>query len=199
MMKEIEELPSSWDQSFDFFLKFMINYGQAFQEMENSIDSQHELMEELSLAAKIQQSLFPMIEKLDLPSSLDIGVVRRAARKVTGDFYNMYGYPQGLKFAVADVSGKSMPAAIFMSMIKFAMDSLIEQYHRPHVALASLNRFICSYSDPAMFVIMFWGEFNTGKNRFYYSCAGHEPGLLYKAKQKRFYSIIYGWCDRKSR
>lgn len=194
IMKKIIELPPLWEQSLEFLLQFMVHYGHAQKERELLIDSQHQIMEELSLAASLQQSLLPEIEKMEMPSEVDLGVVSVAAREVSGDFYNVYSHGKGIKFAAADVSGKSMPAAILMSMIKFAMDSLIEAYHHPHVALASLNRFICRHSDPSMFVTMFWGEYDAYKNRFYYSSAGHEPALFYKAKQKRFYNLSTDGC-----
>lgn len=94
-----------------------------------------------------------------------------------------------VKFAVVDVSGKSMPAAIFMSMIKFAMDELIEDYQRPHMALTSLNRFIHRNSEASMFVTMFWGEYDVSNYRFYYSSAGHEPALFYNSQRDKFYDL----------
>lgn len=186
LMQRRHKLPPIWEASFEFMLEFLKHYGYAYKEKQLK---EHQIMEELSLAASLQKSLLPDVEKIKCSEGIQLGVVSRAARKVSGDFYNIYASSHGMKLTVSDVSGKSMPAAIFMSMIKFAMDSLIETHHHPHVALSSLNRFIHNNSEPSMFITMFWGEYDAMKQRFYYSSAGHEPALFYKAKRKRFYNL----------
>jgi sigma-B regulation protein RsbU (phosphoserine phosphatase) len=185
-MKKKYNLPSVWDDSFQFLLDFMVYYGLAYQERTELLSAQKQLGAELMLAASVQQSILPDLSRLTLPEGLEIGVVNVAAREVSGDFHNIFPYGHGVQFGVADVSGKSMPAAILMSMIKFAMDTMIDEDQKPHVALNRINRFVHDNSDPSMFVTMFWGDYNMDEHCFYYSSAGHEPSLLYRAKNGQF-------------
>lgn len=188
-MKKKFDLPPVWDDSFQFLLDFMVYYGLAYQERSDLLSSQRKWEAELSLAASVQQSLLPDLSRLKLSDGLEIGVVTVAARDVSGDFFNIFPYGQGVQFGVADVAGKSMPAAILMSMIKFAMDTMIDENMKPHIALNRINRFVYDNSDPAMFVTMFWGDYNKDQHTFYYSSAGHEPSLLYRAKDGEFIDL----------
>ncbi|GEM_PF-1193962 len=183
------ELPPLWKKSFQFLIEFVVYYSVAFREREELIQSRTQLLEELTLAADVQKSLLPNMEQLDMPDGTEIGVVSEAARKVSGDFYNILPTERGVKLLVADVAGKSMPAAILMSTIKFTMDSVLVHSQNPHMALHALNRFIVQNSEASMFITMFWGKYMQSKERFYYSSAGHEPALLYKAKHNRFRDI----------
>ncbi|GIQ69246.1 hypothetical protein DUZ99_12540 [Xylanibacillus composti] len=183
------ELPLIWRKSFQFLIEFVVYYSVAFREREELIRSRTQLLEELTLAADVQKSLLPNLDNLVMPEGTEIGVVSVAARKVSGDFYNVLPTERGVKLLVADVAGKSMPAAILMSTIKFTMDSVLVHSHNPHMALQALNRFIVQNSEATMFITMFWGKYMQDKERFYYSSAGHEPALLYKAKYNRFRDI----------
>lgn len=189
MVSRHVELPPIWKKSFQFLIEFVVHYSVAYRERDELIQSRTQLLEELTLAADVQKSLLPNLNQLEMPQGTEIGVTSVAARKVSGDFYNILPTDQGVKLLVADVAGKSMPAAILMSTIKFTMDSVLVHSHNPHMALQALNRFIVQNSETTMFITMFWGKYLQDKERFYYSSAGHEPALLYKAKHKRFRNI----------
>ena len=78
-------------------------------------------IKEIDLASRLQQTM-----KTDIPQfdSIQIGVISVAAQKVSGDYFNLIDHRDNFdEFAVADVIGKGIPAALAMSMIKFGMDS----------------------------------------------------------------------------
>lgn len=82
--------------------------------------------------------------KTDIPQfdSIQIGVISVAAQKVSGDYFNLIDHNDGtMSFAVADVIGKGIPAALAMSMIKFGMDSYGHS-QLPSEGLKRLNRVV---------------------------------------------------------
>jgi sigma-B regulation protein RsbU (phosphoserine phosphatase) len=192
-MKKKYDLPLVWEESFKFFLEFMVQYGLAYQKREALLSDQKQMEAELSLAESVQHSLLPDRENILLPKDVDLGIVSVAARKVSGDFYNINTYDQGVDIAVADVAGKSIPAAMIMSMMQFVMES-IEDCHQPHTVLELLNRYLYKKSEASMFVTMFWGDYHAPSSHFYYSNAGHEPALFYQAKEERFVNLSTDGC-----
>ncbi|RXT15455.1 PP2C family protein-serine/threonine phosphatase [Ammoniphilus sp. CFH 90114] len=193
-MQEKYDLPRVWKDSFQFFLEFLVQYGLTYRERDTLLAKQQQIEAELSLAATVQHSLLPDHHHSSIPSGIDIGVKTVASRKVSGDFYNINPYEHGVDIAVADVSGKSIPAAILMAMIKFAMDGMLEDGSRPHVMLEKLNRFIYKNSEPSRFVTMFWGNYHALTKRFLYANAGHEAALFYRSREDRFMELKTEGC-----
>ncbi|WJQ15841.1 SpoIIE family protein phosphatase [Geobacillus stearothermophilus] len=140
---------------------------------------------ELSLAANMQRSLLQTSSKADLPSYVDISVLSVPARVLSGDFYHFAVHQTSVSVGIADVSGKGIPAAMLMTLMKFILDRTVHYGTQPHVYLDLLNRFAYDYTEPSMFVTMFVGNYNEKTHTFSYACAGHEPALWYRAKTKQ--------------
>ncbi|MDF9298426.1 SpoIIE family protein phosphatase [Geobacillus stearothermophilus] len=140
---------------------------------------------ELSLAANMQRALLQTSSKADLPSYVDISVLSVPARVLSGDFYHFAVHQTSVSVGIADVSGKGIPAAMLMTLMKFILDRTVHYGTQPHVYLDLLNRFAYDYTEPSMFVTMFVGNYNEKTHTFSYACAGHEPALWYRAKTKQ--------------
>ncbi|MED0663415.1 diguanylate cyclase [Geobacillus thermodenitrificans] len=140
---------------------------------------------ELSLAANMQRALLQTSSEANLPSYVDIGVLSVPARVLSGDFYRFSVHQTSVSVGIADVSGKGIPAAMLMTLMKFILDRTVHYGTQPHVYLDLLNRFAYDYTEPSMFVTMFVGNYNEKTHVFSYACAGHEPALLYRAKTKQ--------------
>lgn len=186
VLKELyPELPKEIQDSFDFLLEVMIGYGFAYREHQSLRHRQLQLESEIEVASKMQK----MLLKTDIPQMdvLDIGVKSVPAKQMSGDYYHFVTDENGcVSVAVADIIGKGIPAALCMSMIKYAMDSIPEQRMQPSEILASLNRVVEQNVDPSMFITMIYGLYDPRVHRFYYAGAGHEPGFYYHAKEERF-------------
>ncbi|WP_096438483.1 PP2C family protein-serine/threonine phosphatase [Alteribacter populi] len=181
----VPELPEEVVDSFDLLLEVMIGYGLAYREHLSLKDRQRELESELNVAAQMQQSLLPQ-EPLNT-DEIDIGVISVPAGKMSGDYYHFIRDDNGcLGLAVADVIGKGVPAAMCMSMIKYAMDSIPEQRLQPAALLENLNRVVERNIDSNMFITMVYGTYDPRDHRFYYAGAGHEPGFYYSAATDSF-------------
>ncbi|MDP4170538.1 MAG: PP2C family protein-serine/threonine phosphatase [Bacillota bacterium] len=179
------DVPESVVHSFDILLEVMIGYGLAYREHQSLRNKQIELRTEMEIAANVQQTLLgtsiPEVE------GLDIGAISVPAKHMNGDYFHFVEDENHcLNVAIADVIGKGIPAALCMSMIKYAMDSLPENRHEPYMVLENLNRVVEQNVDPSMFITMFYGMYNPSNTTFYYSSAGHEPGFYYDAKKEEF-------------
>ena len=179
------DLPEDVVDSFDLLLEVMVGYGLAYREHQSLRDRQRELDSELNVAARMQQSLLP--DKKVGPESIDLGVISVPAGKMSGDYYHyMTDERDNVAIAVADVIGKGIPAAMSMSMIKYAMDTLTEQSLRPRSILENLNRVVERNIESDMFITMMYGFYDTNIHRFSMASAGHEPGFLYRAEADEF-------------
>lgn len=188
----LEELfpsvPEKVLDSFDLLLEVMMGYGLAYREHQSLRDRQKELESEIDVAANMQQTLLPkMLPSVD---SLDIGVISVPANKMSGDYYNYILDDHGcLGVAIADIIGKGVPAALCMSMIKYAMDSLPEQRLQPAALLENLNRVVEQNVADNMFITMMYGSYDPRSHQFHYSGAGHEPGFFYQAETDQFHEL----------
>jgi phosphoserine phosphatase RsbU/P len=170
--------------SLDFLLEVMMGYGLAYQEHQSLRDQQLEIRSEIQIAANVQQTLLETsIPAID---SLDIGAISVPAKQMNGDYHHFVQDEQGISIAVADVIGKGIPAALCMSMIKYAMDSFPESRKNPNQILENLNRVVERNVDPSMFITMFYGMYNTIDHQFTYASAGHEPGFYYNSSTSEF-------------
>ncbi|RYL87822.1 phosphoserine phosphatase [Sporolactobacillus sp. THM7-4] len=171
--------------SLDFLLEVMVGYGITYRQHQVLRDRQKQLDSEIEIAAALQQSLL----EGSAPSYdyADIGVISEPAKKMSGDFFQFVHSENGcLGVALADIVGKGIPAAMCMSMIKYAMDSLQDNNQAPPVVLTALNRVVHRNVDPGMFITMLYGIYDPENHTFSYSSAGHEPGFYYSAKKDDF-------------
>ncbi|WML50187.1 PP2C family protein-serine/threonine phosphatase [Neobacillus sp. PS3-34] len=179
------EVPESVLHSFDILLEVMMGYGVAYREHQSLRNKQMELRTEMEIAANVQQTLLgtsiPEVE------GLDIGALSVPAKHMNGDYFHFVVDENNcVNVAIADVIGKGIPAALCMSMIKYAMDSLPENRNTPNLVLESLNRVVEQNVDPSMFITMFYGMYDPAKHIIHYSSAGHEPGFYYHAESEEF-------------
>lgn len=182
------DMPEYVVHSFDILLEIMLGYGFAYREHLSLRNQQKELRSEIEIAANVQQTLLET--NIPVVEGLDIGAISVPARLMNGDYYNfVQDENNSISIAIADVIGKGIPAALCMSMIKYAMDSLPANRNQPCVLLESLNRVVEQNVDPSMFVTMFYGMYNYEQHVFSYASAGHEPGFYYDGEKNEFTEI----------
>ncbi|WP_299094594.1 PP2C family protein-serine/threonine phosphatase [uncultured Metabacillus sp.] len=174
--------------SLDFLLEVMMGYGMAYQEHQSLRDQQMEIKSEIQIAASVQQTLLET--SIPVIDSLDIGAISVPAKQMNGDYHHFVQDDKGISIAVADVIGKGIPAALCMSMIKYAMDSFPESRKNPNQILENLNRVVERNVDASMFITMFYGMYNTCDHIFTYASAGHEPGFYYHSSTDMFEDLL---------
>lgn len=139
---------------------------------------------ELNAATRIQTTILPQ----DFPpypdrQEIDLHARMDPAKEVGGDFYDFYWVSETeLGFAVGDVSGKGMPAALFMAVSRTFVKATALTGLSPAVCMTRVNKSLCKESIIEMFVTLFFGilDIKTGKIR--YCSAGHNPPMLINKK-----------------
>jgi phosphoserine phosphatase RsbU/P len=137
-----------------------------------------ERMEEaLRLAHDIQMSMLPKtFPPFPERCELDIFAAITPAKEVGGDFYDFFFLDEDhLCFAIGDVSGKGVPAALFMAVIKTLFKAIASRVHNPSEILSTVNREICRDNDSQMFTTLFCGILDTRTGEITYSNGGHNP------------------------
>lgn len=186
VLESLEPVPSEKViLSFDILLEVMMGYGLAYRELQSLRHQQHELRTEIEIATNLQQTLLGT--HIPIVKGLDIGALSVPAKHMNGDYYHfVQDESQNINVAIADVIGKGIPAAMCMSMIKYAMDSLPESRNTPSTVLENLNRVVEQNVDPSMFITMFYGMYSLIDHTFRYASAGHEPGIFFCSKMRKF-------------
>lgn len=182
--KLLPHLSSEVHASFDLLTEMMDGYSGTYQSKGDLVTQQKEMQYELELAVAMQNKLLP--DQTPTLKGLEIGVISAAIKQMSGDYYNFVDHGVALGIAMADIIGKGMPAALGMSLIKYAMDHLDEQRLSPAEMLRGLNKVVERNVDPGMFITMIYGVYDTMSHQFCYATAGHEPGFFYRAKEDRF-------------
>lgn len=174
-------------KTLDVLQEIVKGFGYSYRDYQRLVDKLQVHDKEIDLASSLQQTML----KTDIPQfdSIQIGVISVAAQKVSGDYFNLIDHNDGtISFAVADVIGKGIPAALAMSMIKFGMDSYGHS-QLPSDGLKRLNRVVEKNINQNMFVTMFYGLYEEMNHLLYCSSAGHEPGYIYRAEKEEFEEI----------
>jgi sigma-B regulation protein RsbU (phosphoserine phosphatase) len=138
---------------------------------------------ELSFALQVQQALFP--QRFPVHKGLEFCAVCVPARGVSGDYYDVISLPDGrLAFAIADVSGKGISAAILMSAVHAVLRMLASSGRAPDFLLADLNRHLLQVSGESRFTTLFYAEWDPAACRLRYINAGHLPPLLIGGRER---------------
>lgn len=142
---------------------------------------------ELALAAEIQRSLLPREAAADYP----VHGVNVPARLVSGDFFDVVEEAPGdrIWFAIGDVSGKGMNAAILMTKTASLFRCLSKTIASPGRLLAAVNAELCETGSHGMFVTMVAGFYDTWSGRVRLANAGHEPPLFLAAGADTFEEV----------
>lgn len=135
---------------------------------------------ELTLANRIQQSMLPNIfPAFPERTEFDIFAQMRTAKEVGGDFYDYFLVDENhLCLVMADVSGKGVPAALFMMASKIILGSCAMLGKSPAEILAMTNQAICSNNTEDMFVTVWLGILDIRTGTLTAANAGHEYPML---------------------
>jgi serine phosphatase RsbU (regulator of sigma subunit) len=164
----------------------LATFARAFAGMAAELRAKQKRREEMQAAAEIQQSILP-------PPWVPPGPVRRIdlhaemhpAREIGGDFYDYFLIDENrLAITVADVSGKGIPASLFMAVSRTVMRS-ISGADDMSTGLSEANRLLATQNAACMFVTMFHGVLDLSSGALRYCNAGHNPPYLLRTGGER--------------
>ncbi|MBQ4449580.1 MAG: SpoIIE family protein phosphatase [Prevotella sp.] len=143
-----------------------------------------DLKADLSLAAEVQSAILP--NKFppfpDVASEVDIHATIKPAKDVGGDFYDFFRIDDDhLGFVIADVSGKGVPAALFMTMSYTLLRFTGTRSLTPVTTVSQSNDMLSKESFDSMFVTVFYGVYCISTGEMRYVNAGHNPPYIIKA------------------
>lgn len=139
--------------------------------------------EELNLAKTIQQGLLPSpIPKIE---GFDLKATNISSRQVGGDYFDIVGTPDGGSIlAIADVTGKGVPASLLMANLQSMLHALAPIDITLAEATGSINNIIYENTPPDKFITFFWGKISSNGKLFDYVNAGHNNPLLFRKGNK---------------
>ena len=188
---DIENIRAAMNNgAFDFITK-PINFQDMEITIERSFNNLKEtrealrsrddlliLKKELNLAHKIQQSILP--KDFDIHPACHAKAIMVPAKEVGGDFYDILKLDsKHIAFAVGDVSGKGVPAALFAMVNQTLLRSTSSALFRSTGKLITqVNQRCSKNNDNCMFITLFFGILNTQTGELTYTNAGHLPPLL---------------------
>ena len=145
---------------------------------------EHELLvglrQELTIAREIQQSMVPNVDLARVRSlELDVHATLVPAREVGGDFYDFFFLDEHrMAFCMADVSGKGIPAALFMTVSRTLLKAAALTGMSPSRCLHYVNGLLSQDNDMCMFVTVFNAVLDSRTGVLTYANGGHNPPLL---------------------
>ncbi len=183
------------------------NLAEAMKQMEQDINGYIENLTavtaekerigaELDIARHIQSSMLPCIfpafpdrEEFDIYATMD------PAKEVGGDFYDFFMVDdRHLAVVMADVSGKGIPAALFMVIGKTLIKDHTQPGISPGTVFTSVNNLLCDSNSEGMFITAFEGVLDLATGEFAYVNAGHEvPYLCRKGETFEPYKVRAGF------
>jgi sigma-B regulation protein RsbU (phosphoserine phosphatase) len=170
-------------QDFETTVTKTLAHCLELQQAEKNRTQLVALQNELDVASRIQQSILPKhFPPWKDMSAAEIHAQMIAARNVGGDFYDFFLTDKDrLAFVIADVSGKGMPAAIFMAMSRTLLKAIGSRGAAPGDCLTEVNTLLCRDNTAEMFVTVFYGILDARTGEVSYSSGGHNPPYFLRA------------------
>jgi serine phosphatase RsbU (regulator of sigma subunit) len=144
------------------------------------VSQQAQIQSELQVARTLQQSILPSVFPDD--TRFNGCAYMRAARMIGGDFFDVFKMDEHhLGVVVADVSGKGVPAAMFMVLVRTLLQEVARHSLRPGECLAQVNQQLLAKNPLSLFVTMLFGVLDARTGEFVFSNGGHSMPYLLRA------------------
>jgi len=145
--------------------------------------TQKTIEKDIALIADIQRSFLPA--RFPLHPEIEFGKYYEPCALAGGDYFDVIEAGGG-KWGIlmADVTGHGAPAAVVMAITHTIVHSFLGAFHYPSTVLKAANEKLNAHLAPTFFVTMFYGVLDLEKMIFRYSSAGHEPMMLFRARDR---------------
>ena len=163
----------------DSFEKMQLSLSQYIEQLKDTTAEKATIESELKVAHSIQMSMLPKTFP-PYPERSDIDIYGQVtpAKAVGGDLFDFYIRDEKLFFCIGDVSGKGVPASMFMAVARSLFRNVSAHVPEPHIIVKALNESMCEGNEMNMFVTMFVGVLDLQTGLLRYSNAGHDSPLL---------------------
>jgi sigma-B regulation protein RsbU (phosphoserine phosphatase) len=151
--------------------------SESLERLAATTKAKERIESELRVAHEIQMSILPKVfPPFPQRPEFDLHAVIHPAREVGGDLYDFFLFGDDeLYFVIGDVSGKGVPASLFMAVTLTLFRSSLVWGLDPAALLGKLNQHLCADNDQCLFVTMFCGKLHVPSGEIIYSNGGHNP------------------------
>ena len=164
------------NHSFANMQRSLVSY---IEELKNTTALKASIESELKVASDIQMSMVPRIfPAFPNRKDIDIFASMTPAKEVGGDLYDFFVQDEHLYFCIGDVSGKGVPASLFMAVTRNLFRIVAQQGSTPVEVAEQINLFLTKDNEAGMFVTMFIGMIDLHTGRLDFCNCGHNPPLI---------------------
>ena len=177
--------PTSYDE-IGMFTHFFNEITRDLEKISYDVKERRRMSSELDIAAKMQADVLPK-EAPDSPG-LDIVAKTRSAAEVGGDSFDFISSPDGKQtyIYIGDVTGHGVPAGLVMVMTHTLIEAMIAMgIQSSKDVIVNTNTLLTPRISSRLFMTMVMLRWNSEQQKMYYTGAGHEHILLYKAKSEK--------------
>ena len=178
-MPELKREDEMW-QLRESFVNMQQSLRDHIDQLTQTTAANERIKSELSIANNIQQSMMPKTHQ-PLPDRSDIDIYASLvpAKEVGGDLFDYYLYHNKLCFIVGDVSGKGIPAALYMAMtMRVFRIACRHHINSAHEIAEAMGRTLAENNESNMFITAFIGVLDLETNKLGYCNAGHNQPLM---------------------
>jgi len=152
------------------------------RDLQETTAAKERLEGELKVARRIQSDMLPRGTAGGRNEGYELAATLVPARAVGGDLFDHFRHGSRVFFLVGDVSGKGVPAALFMARTKTVFEAVAAREGDPGVILAAANDNLCTENEAGMFVTAICGSLDVETGDLAFSVAGHDPPFLVPAE-----------------
>lgn len=166
-------------ESFRYMREALKRY---IKDLKETTAAKERIESELKIAHDIQMNIVPKtFPPFPERKEIDLYALLEPAKEVGGDLYDFFFIGEDrLCFVIGDVSGKGVPAALFMAVVKTMIKTVAHELDSPEKIFETVNKEMCQGNDSCMFVTVFCGILNIKTGKLRYANAGHNPPLIIK-------------------
>lgn len=169
------------------FVELASTFDKMINDIKQITKDRVRINSELSIAKSIQSSSLPSVfPAFPDRNEFEIYASMQPAKEVGGDFYDFYFIDEdNFMFLIADVSGKGIPAALFMMTVKTLVNNLSQVGYSPEQLIKTINNKVYNGNKEGLFVTMLIGIVNLNTGEINYINCGHNQPLI-KAKDGKY-------------
>ena len=190
---ENERLKSDYNKLGNMYDELSLSYEDALLLYDRAKESLR-IENELQIARNIQMSMVP--REFPADKGIDLFALMEPAKEVGGDLYDFFIMNKKLYFCIGDVSGKGVPASLFMAVTRNLYRHVAKQGMMPDIVAGQINASLTQFNENNMFVTMIIGILDLVTGRIDICNCGHNPPIIDgKFFETRYQNLPLGVMD----
>lgn len=193
IFKSVEHMKNTTRAIAAISMLFMLLcFGLLFRRIQKITVSKAGIERDLEIASKIQMGMLPKLyPAFPDRKELDVYGFLKPAKTVGGDLYDYFIRDEKFYFCIGDVSGKGVPASLFMAVIRALFRNISLHVEDPSEIISSLNKALSQGNTHNMFCTMFLGVLDLKNGHLDYCNAGHNSPVIRRLRPDGSVNVYY--------